>query len=225
MNSGNTRDKPANVQDQGERAREIAEFIEDVSHPHIDEFVEKVPEGGKVLDLGCGHGKHVDFFIENGLEAEGVDLAEGMLDESRRRDKRGKFYEQDFRELPEAQFGDEEYDALWANAALKFYPRQEMQDTLKEWSRVLKPNGQLYTSFKVKGDQRDYEWLETDEKGNDYVVRDGEDYPRYLLDSVEEAENMLEEQGYEVQETYVEDDHTDHDIKVVNLFADKREAT
>lgn len=76
--------KPANVQDQSERAEKIAGFIEEVDHPYIDEFVDRTPEGGKVLDLGCGHGKHVDYFIQHGLEAEGADLAEGMLDSFRR---------------------------------------------------------------------------------------------------------------------------------------------
>lgn len=216
-------EKPANVQDQSERAEEIAGFIEEVDHPHIDEFVERVAEGGKVLDLGCGHGKHVDYFIQHGLEAEGVDLAEGMLDEKERRGKKGTYYEQDFRSLPEDKFGDNEYDALWANAALKFYPKQEMKETLREWDRVLKPGGELYTSFKIKGSQEDYDWLQTDEDGNEFVQRDGEDYPRYLLDSVEEAEQMLEDQGYEVQQTYVSDDHTDYDIQVVILFARKEE--
>ncbi len=106
-------EKPANVRDQSERAEEIAGFVEEVDHPHIDEFVDRVPEGGKVLDLGCGHGKHVDYFIQEGLEAEGVDLAEGMLDEKERRGKRGTYYEQDFRDLPEDKFADNEYDALW----------------------------------------------------------------------------------------------------------------
>lgn len=216
-------EKPANVQDQSERAEEIAGFIEEVDHTHIDEFVERAPEDGKVLDLGCGHGKHVDYFIQHGLKAEGVDLAEGMLDERERRGKKGTYYEQDFRNLSEDKFADNEYDALWANAALKFYPKQEMKETLQEWGRVLKPGGEFYTSFKVKGSQEDYDWLQEDEDGNEFVQRDGEDYPRYLLDSVEEAEQMLEDQGYEVQQTYVSDDHTDYDIQVVNLFARKEE--
>jgi SAM-dependent methyltransferase len=216
-------EKPTNVQDQSKRAEEIAEIIEEADHPHIDEFVYRVPEGGKVLDLGCGYRKHVDYFIEHGLEAEGVDLAEGMLDEKERRRKRGTYYEQDFRNLPEDKFGDKQYDALWASAALKFYPKQEMREILQEWDRVLKPGGEFYASFKLKGVQEDYDWLKTDEDGNEFVQRDGEDYPRYLLDSVEEAEQMLEDQGYEVQKTYADGDHTDYDIQVVNLFARKEE--
>lgn len=214
-------EKPANVQDHEERAKELAEFIEGVEHPHIDEFVERVAEGGRVLDLGCGHGKHVDYFIEQGLKAEGIDLADEMLDEAERREKKGKYYEQDFRELPEDRFADKEYDGLWANAVLKFYPKQEMKETIQEWDRVLKPGGELYASFKVKGSQEDYEWLQTDEEGNEFVQRDGENYPRYLLESVEEAEQMVKDQGYEIQETYVSDDHTEYDIQVVNLFAEK----
>ncbi|EGQ43668.1 MAG: methylase involved in ubiquinone/menaquinone biosynthesis [Candidatus Nanosalina sp. J07AB43] len=216
-------EKPVNVQDQGERAEQIARFIEEETdkHPHIDEFVERVSESGKVLDLGCGHGKHVDYLVQNGLEAVGVDLAEGMLHEKERRGKKGTYIEQDFRNLPEHQFDDDEYDALWANAALKFYPEQEMRETIEEWSRVLRPGGEFYTSFKIKGGQEDYDWLQTDEDGNEFVQRDGEDYPRYLLDSVEDAEQILEEHGYEPQQAYVSDDHTDYDIQVVNIFASK----
>jgi ubiquinone/menaquinone biosynthesis C-methylase UbiE len=157
------------------------------------------------------------------LEAEGVDLAEGLLEEKERRGKRGTYHEQDFRNLPEERFADNEYDALWANAALKFYPKSEMQEILQEWDRVLKPGGEFYTSFKVVGVQEDYDWLQTDEDGNEFVQRDGEDYPRYLHDSVEKAEQMLEDQGYKIQETYTSGDHTDYDIQVVNLFARKEE--
>ncbi len=214
---------PANVQDQSKKADQIANFIEEVKHPHLDEFADQIKDGGKILDLGCGHGKHVDQFIEKGLEAEGIDLAEGMLDEKERREKRGTYYEQDFRTLPKSKFPDNEYDALWANAALKFYPKPEMKEILKEWDRVLKPEGDLYASFKVKGTpEKDYNWLQTDENGNDYIIRDGEDYPRYLLESPEEAEQLLEEQGYEIEQTYVSDDFTDYDIQVVNLFAKKQ---
>lgn len=223
MRNDSSASKEPHVRYHSENAKNIAGFVEEHDNPHRDEFIDRVREG-KVLDLGCGHGKEVEYFIEEGgLEAVGVDLAEGMLDESERREKKGKYYEKDFRNLPnEEPFRDEEYDGIWANAALKFYPKDEMEQIVSDWSRLLKPGGTFYASFKLKGDpEKDYEWLEEDENGNEYMIRDGEDFPRYLLESEKEAVEMLESQGYKVQETHVSSDHTEYDIDVMNVFCKK----
>jgi SAM-dependent methyltransferase len=44
-----------------------------------------LPEPGRLLDLGCGTGRHVVHFAERGFDVTGVDLSEHMLAAARRK--------------------------------------------------------------------------------------------------------------------------------------------
>lgn len=44
-----------------------------------------LPPGGKVLDMGCGTGRHAIGLAAAGLNVTGVDISGGMLDEARRK--------------------------------------------------------------------------------------------------------------------------------------------
>lgn len=41
--------------------------------------------GQKVLDLGCGAGRHAMFLAENGFEAYGIDISENAILEAKKR--------------------------------------------------------------------------------------------------------------------------------------------
>src|SRR5690606_1672106 len=44
----------------------------------IDAFMKKLPEGGKILDLGCGPGRDSLLFREKGFEVTAVDGSHAM---------------------------------------------------------------------------------------------------------------------------------------------------
>ncbi len=44
-----------------------------------------VPPGGRVLDVGCGRGRHARMFARRGYEVTGLDLADKALDVARQR--------------------------------------------------------------------------------------------------------------------------------------------
>jgi O-antigen chain-terminating methyltransferase len=52
---------------------------EDIRKQQIG-YLDAFRKGGKVLDLGCGRGEFLDLLRENGIEGEGVDLNEQMID-------------------------------------------------------------------------------------------------------------------------------------------------
>lgn len=111
------------------------------------EFAEK--SEGKLLDAGCGHGRDSKFFNQIGLSVVGVDISEGLIDIARERSE-AKFKVMGLRDL---NFPDESFDSVWASASVFFMSPEDMQTAIDEFSRVLRPGGRLFITFKL-GDGR-----------------------------------------------------------------------
>ena len=102
------------------------------------------PDGGDVLDVPCGFGRHAVPLAEAGFRVVGVDRSQTLLDEARRRThhKRWpKLVHADYRRLP---FADASFDAALNLFTSLGYLGDE-QDTLalREIGRVLRPGGRL----------------------------------------------------------------------------------
>ncbi|WAM36269.1 class I SAM-dependent methyltransferase [Caldicellulosiruptor acetigenus] len=113
-------------------------------------FLKYIPEGGKILDLGCGSGRDTKYFLGKGYDVVAVDGSIEMVKLSS--EYTGKktlhmtFQEIDFKE---------EFDGIWACASLLHVRRDEISSILYKIYRALKPNGVLYSSFKY-GDKEEY---------------------------------------------------------------------
>lgn len=113
-------------------------------------FLKYIPEGGKILDLGCGSGRDTKYFLEKGYDVVAVDGSIEMVKLSS--EYTGKktlhmtFQEIDF---------EEEFDGIWACASLLHVRRDEISSILYKIYHALKPNGVLYSSFKY-GDKEEY---------------------------------------------------------------------
>ena len=69
------------------------------------------PEGGELLDVPCGFGRHSVPLARAGYRVTGVDRSAALLDEARRRaggERWPKWVAADYRELP---FADASFDA------------------------------------------------------------------------------------------------------------------
>src|SRR3954451_14897196 len=102
------------------------------------------PEGGELLDVPCGFGRHSLPLAAAGYHVVGVDRAQALLDEAQRRaggERWPKLVRADYRELP---FADERFDAAVNPFSSLGYLGDE-QDTLAlaEIGRVLRPGGRL----------------------------------------------------------------------------------
>ncbi len=157
---------------------------ENLPEPFVEfrrKFVELVGSG-RILDAGCGPGRDCEFFMENGFEAVGIDVAEGMI-EYARGNRKGEFHVMDMRSL---DFEDSSFNGLWCSASIFFIPKEEIKGVLAEFSRVMKENGVIYLNFKVgKGELVKEKW--------------GEKVKEYHLGR-EEVEKMLQESGFEILE-------------------------
>jgi SAM-dependent methyltransferase len=102
------------------------------------------PDGGTLLDVPCGFGRHSIPLARAGYRVTGVDRSAALLAEARRRAAGGdapKLVRADYRELP---FGDASFDAA-INLFTSLGYLGDEQDTraLAEIGRVLRPGARL----------------------------------------------------------------------------------
>lgn len=148
----------------------------------LQNFCMLVGQNGKVLDTGCGWGRDVNYLLEKGYDAAGVDKAprplrygqenyEKVGDRLRRMD------------IGDLDFQDETFDGVWCNSVIHFYKPEKMRKVLLELQRVLKTNGILYINFKLTEGAPEKD-IRTEE--------DGSKVKRYLVPK-KEVEDMMPE--------------------------------
>ena len=138
-------------------------------------FSKYVPDGGKILDAGCGSGRDSKAFLSEGYDVVAFDASKEMC-------KRASEYIG--REVLNMRFEDisfdKEFDGIWACASLLHVPSDDLPDVLQRMKKALKPGGAIYASFKY---------------GEGTTVR-GE---RVFSDFTEEsATKLFEEAGFEI---------------------------
>lgn len=111
--------------------------------------MEKLEEGAKVLDIGCGDGRNTLFLYQQGYEVYGTEITEEICNQTKLRlEKNGANY-LDVRvgrnsKLP---FEDDFADCILACHSCYYCDKNEtIVDNLKEYNRVLKKKGVFITS-------------------------------------------------------------------------------
>ena len=132
----------------------------------------------KVLDLGCGSGRHLIYLAKHGFAVYGIDLAEtgikiakDWLDEKNLQAKLeiGSVYEK----LP---YDDDFFDAIVSIRVIHHAKIGDIRKAIKEIQRVLKPRGLIFITVRKRIskkrrlkfktlDSRTYIPIEGDEKG------------------------------------------------------------
>ncbi|MGZ5314127.1 MAG: class I SAM-dependent methyltransferase [Solirubrobacterales bacterium] len=122
------------------------------------------PDGGDVLDVPCGFGRHAVPLARAGYRVVGVDRSEALLEEARRRagDERPRpeLVAADYRELPQK---NESFDAaVNLFTSLGYLGAEEDVRVLAEIRRVLRPGGRLVIETTHRDllvrDDRDQVW-------------------------------------------------------------------
>jgi SAM-dependent methyltransferase len=111
-------------------------------------FIELMPEGAEVLDLGCGSGRDTVALEEQGYLVTPMDGSKRMCELAEIYTDRDvlclTFEEMDFQEV---------FDGIWACASLLHVPSAEMPGIMEKVLAALKPGGILY--FSVYEGERD----------------------------------------------------------------------
>jgi SAM-dependent methyltransferase len=117
----------------------------DVPEPLAVELAEALPPRARVLDLGCGAGRHLPLMVWRGLVTVGVDVAPNGLARSRERleslDLTAHLVRGDFRRpLP---FPDRAFDAVLTVKTVNHGMPEDGARAFHEAGRVLRPGGRL----------------------------------------------------------------------------------
>ena len=114
---------------------------------------------GRVLEAGCGTGQWVQFLGKFGHDVVGVDCALGGLEVGRRHNPALNLVQADFKNLP---FDDESFDYIVSLGAIE-HDVGGPEEALREFRRVLKPDGRLMCSVPCLNLYRTigYPWLMT----------------------------------------------------------------
>lgn len=106
-------------------------------------FLAELPEGARILDVGCGSGRDTLAFKKKGYQVDAIDYSEELVKKASRLTgipiKLKSFYEVDDYEA---------YDGIWACASLLHCERTRLKEVIGKLLSALKPNGVLYMSFK-----------------------------------------------------------------------------
>jgi SAM-dependent methyltransferase len=107
-------------------------------------FLALLPQGGSILELGCGAGYHATDILAAGFKLRATDGSPEMAAIAARR--LGHPVEaMRFDELDD----HEAHDGVWASACLLHVPRDELAGVLARIRRALKPDGVFYASYKI----------------------------------------------------------------------------
>lgn len=103
----------------------------------------------RMLDLGCGNGRHAIYFAEQGCKASGIDVSQQAIDWAQDWSARKKL-DIDFRvaDIEHLPYDDETFDVAVSHGVLDHVPMETAVRAAKEVHRVLKPAGLFYCDLR-----------------------------------------------------------------------------
>jgi SAM-dependent methyltransferase len=112
-------------------------------------FLELVPEGGKILDAGCGSGRDTKALLDRGYQVTAIDASANMVEATTR------LTGQPAKQMRFQGLEDQnEFDAIWACASLLHVSLDEFDEVLERFAVALRPGGICYLSFKEGDSER-----------------------------------------------------------------------
>lgn len=153
-------------------------------HVTQNRFLSYLAPASLILDFGCGPGRDVKYFMEQGYQVEAADGSEEMCRHASR------YTGISVRQM---LFGElnakDRYDGIWACSSILHLPYPELADVMRKMEAALKTGGILYTSFK-------------------YGTFEGERNGRYFTDMTEDsfARLLRQVKGLRLMEQWITSD-------------------
>ena len=141
----------------------------------------------KVIDIGSGSGRDVDWLMKQGFPVEGVDASQGLIAAAKNRYPQATFRYDVLPDLPNTKSSS--YDYALCSAVLMHLSRHDAQAAVTNILRVIKAGGRLICSVRPsrqenerEGDGRLFTEFTLDQLAQFFTDRGC-----VLLDSVESA--------------------------------------
>lgn len=185
-----------------DNAEEFVRNTINVNFAEIQEkFIKLLPDGGKILDFGCGSGRDASYFYKRGFLVDAVDGSAELCKLA------GRYSGINVRQMLFSELNAvEEYDGIWACSSILHLPIAELKEVMIKILCALKSYGWFYASFKY---------------GEFEGVRNG----RYFTDFTKESfERFISDMsGFSIKESWLSDDaRSDRsDEKWLNLILQK----
>ncbi|MHA2026109.1 MAG: class I SAM-dependent methyltransferase [Candidatus Thorarchaeota archaeon] len=120
--------------------------------PHSDiERVTALINGKRILDLGCGTGRHVVYFAGLGFAVYGFDASPKALSMTQEWLKEKNLTANLIEHLMEKQYpyDDDFFDTVVSIQVIHHNLMKDIQNTVSEIERVLRPGGLLFVTFPI----------------------------------------------------------------------------
>ena len=179
----------------------VEQFIQETGNVDFsavqEAFLQYIPDGGLILDLGCGSGRDSKVFLDKGYRIVAVDGSEEMCKAASKYIGESVIYSlfQNYQPI-------ERFDGIWACASLLHLQEQDIIPIIRKLSDALRNDGAFYMSFKY---------------GIKAEIRSG----RYYTDFTEETlENLIHQiPGLSVVKMwFTQDVRTDNNTKWLNIL-------
>ena len=111
----------------------------------LNNCLEKLPPGARVLDVGCGTGEYVRRATELGFLASGIEPAEAMRKVALEKNPSSTILDGIATALP---FPDNTFDLVICIEVLRYLHREDNRQALREMHRVLAPGGRMFSDLR-----------------------------------------------------------------------------
>jgi SAM-dependent methyltransferase len=112
------------------------ESLEEMSF--LPEFCLHIPEGARVLDLGCGAGLPFTQYLSEKYDVIGIDISDKQIELAKKNVPKATFIRMDMTEL---DFEENYFGGILAYFSIIHIPREEHQALFTDLYRILQPNG------------------------------------------------------------------------------------
>jgi len=171
----------------------------------LNNFISLLPKNARILDVGCGSGKDVQYFIDYGFQAVGIDASENMIKEAKKKVADGDFK---IMNLFSLDFPKESFDAAWVLDTVSFIDKADMPKFLSSIYDVLKNSAVIFISARQGVGETEIEY---EKLGNSKI--------NIAFFYQEEMEELLGKNGFEILNLFTQDGE---EFTWINVYARKK---